>query len=143
MSARTDIRNAIGNAITGAAVVVTANLLKGRDRTIASVSFPACAVYAVNENIEVRSLAPNNRVQYRTLEVNVDYFTAVTGSTILDDLLDTASSSVETAVLADVTLGGACRDLHLTRVNYVIEPDEERQWGVARHTFNAIYLTTD
>ena len=143
MSQRTNIRNAIGNAITGAAVVVTANLIKGRDKTIASTSFPSCAVYAVTEDIEVRSLAPNNRVQYRTLDVNVDYFTAVTGSTILDDLLDTGSAAVEAAVLADVTLGGNCRDLHLTNVNYVIEPDEERQWGVARHTFKAIYLTTD
>lgn len=143
MSSRTNIRNAIGNAITGSAVVVTANLLRGRDRTIASTSFPACAVYAVNEDIEIRSLAPSDRVQYRTLEVAVDYFTAVTGSTILDDLLDNGSAAVEAAVLADVTLGGACRDLHLTRVNYVIEPDEERQWGVARHTFQAIYLTND
>jgi hypothetical protein len=143
MSSRTSIRNAIGNAITGAGVVVTANLLRGRDRTLASTSFPACAVYAVTEDIEVTSLAPSNRVQYRTLEVSVDYFTAVTGSTILDDLLDTGSAAVEAAVLADVTLGGACRDLHLTRVNYVIEPDEERQWGVARHTFQAIYLTQD
>jgi len=25
----------------------------------------------------------------------------------------------------------------------VIEPDEERRWGVARHTFSCIYLTTD
>jgi hypothetical protein len=143
MSTRTDIRNAIGNAITGASVVPTANLLRGRDRTLQSVSFPSCAVYAVTEDVEVRSLAPNNRVQYRTLEVSVDYFTAVTASTILDDLLDTGSAAVESAVLADVTLGGVCRDLHLTRVNYVIEPDEERQWGVARHTFQAIYLTTD
>ena len=143
MSSRTNIRNAIGNAITVALVVPTANLLRGRDRTIASTSFPACAVYAVNEDVEIRSLAPSDRVQYRTLEVAVDYFTAVTGSTILDDLLDTGSAAVEAAVLADVTLGGACRDLHLTRVNYVIEPDEERQWGVARHTFQAIYLTND
>jgi hypothetical protein len=143
MSQRTNIRNAIGSAITSAAVVPTENLLRGRDRTIASVSFPACAVYAVNESIEVKSLAPNNRVQYRTLDVNVDYFTSVTGTTILDDLLDTGSAAVEAAVLADVTLGGNCRDLHLTSVNYVIEPDEERQWGVARHQFRAIYLTTD
>lgn len=143
MSARTNIRNAIGNAITGASVVPTANLLRGRDRTIASTSFPACAVYAVNEDVEIRTLAPNYREQYRTLEVSVDYFTAVTGTTILDDLLDNASSAVEAAVLADVTLGGNCRDLHLTRVQYVIEPDEERQWGVARHTFQAIYLTQD
>ena len=86
MSARTNIRNAIGNAITGAAVVPTANLVRGRDRTLASTSFPACAVYAVTEDVEIRTLAPNYREQYRTLEVSVDYFTAVTGTTILDDL---------------------------------------------------------
>lgn len=143
MSARTDIRNAIGNALTISGVISPSNLLRGRDRTIASTSFPACAVYAVNEDVEIRTLAPNYREQYRTLEVSVDYFTAVTGTTILDDLLDNGSSSVEAAVLADVTLGGNCRDLHLTRVQYVIEPDEERQWGVARHTFQAIYLTQD
>lgn len=143
MSQRTNIRNAIGSAITGAAVVPTANLLRGRDRTITSVSFPACAVYAVTEAVEVQSLAPNNRVQYRTLDVNVDYFIKQSGSTILDDLLDTGSAAVEAAVLADVTLGGNCRDLHLTSVNYVIEPDEDFQWGVARHQFRAIYLTTD
>lgn len=143
MSTRTNIRNAIGSAITGAAVVPTANLIRGRDQTLTSTSFPACAVYAVAEQIEVRTLAPNHRDQYRMLDVNVDYFISVTASTILDDLLDTGSAAVEAAVLADVTLGGACRDLHLTSVNYVIEPDEERQWGVARHTFKAIYLTTD
>ena len=75
----------------------------------------------------------------------VEYFTAeVAGSTtIIDDLFDTGSAAVEAAVLADVTLGGVCDDLLLTSVDYVIEPDEERRWGVARHTFSCIYLTTD
>lgn len=145
MSTRTDIRNAIGTKLTQASVVPTANLLRGRNNTISSPSFPSAAVYAVDEQIEVRTLAPSNRTQYRTLQVMVDYFTAeVDGSTtIIDDLFDTGSAAVEAAVLADVTLGGVCRDLHLTSVQYVIEPDEERRWGVARHTFSAIYLTTD
>jgi hypothetical protein len=145
MSTRTQIRNAVGNALTGAGVVVTANLLKGRNNTIASVSFPSAAVYATTEQIEVRSLAPSNRVQYRQLQVLVDYFVseATPVVTIIDDLFDSGSAAIEAAVLADVTLGGVCRDLHLTTVEYVIEPDEDRRWGVARHTFNCIYLTTD
>lgn len=145
MSTRTSIRNAIGSALTSTGVVVTANLLRGRNNPIASVSFPAAAVYAVNEQIEVRTLSPANRDQYRQLQVMVDYFVseAVPVVTIIDDLFDTGSAAVEAAVLADVTLGGVCRDLHLTSVEYVIEPDEDRRWGVARHTFNAIYLTTD
>lgn len=143
MSTRTDIRNAVGTALTTALVVPTANILRGRNNTIASVSFPSAAVYAVNEQIEVRTLGPSNRTQYRQLQLVVDYFTVESGTYLIDDLFDTGSAAVEAAVLSDVTLGGACRDLHLTNVEYVIEPDEDRRWGTARHTFNCIYLTND
>jgi len=144
MSTRTLIRNAIGARLTaGGAVVPTASLLRGRNNTLTSGSFPAAAVYAVEEQIEVRSLAPANRTQYRRLTVCVDYFTAQTSVTIIDDLFDTGSAAVEAAVLADVTLGGVTDDLHLTSVQYVVEQDEDRRWGVARHTFTAIYLTQD
>ena len=143
MSTRTNIRTATANALTGASVVVTANILKGRNNTIASVSFPSAAVYAVQEQVEVRSLSPSNRVQYRQLSLMVDYFIAESGTYLIDDLFDTGSAAVEAAVLADPTLGGVCSDLHLTAVDYVQEPDEDRRWGVARHTFNCIYLTQD
>ncbi len=143
MSTRTNIRTATANALTGALVVPTANILKGRNNTIASISFPAAAVYAVSEQIEVRTLGPSNRTQYRQLQLVVDYFIAESGTYLIDDLFDTGSAAVEAAVLADVTLGGQCRDLHLTSVDYVIEPDEDKRFGTARHTFNCIYLTTD
>ena len=143
MSTRTSIRNAIGTALTTAGVVVTANLIRGRNNTIASVSFPSAAVYAINEQIEVRTMPIGRGEQFRQLQVVVDYFTAQTSATIIDDLFDTGSAAVEAAILADPTLGGACRDTHLTSVDYVIEPDEDKRWGVARHTFNCIYLTTE
>ena len=143
MSTRTDIRNAIGTALTTAGVVVTANLIRGRNNTIASASFPSAAVYAINEQIEIRSMPIGLGTQFRQLQVMVDYFTAQTSTTIIDDLFDTGSAAVEAAILADPTLGGKCRDTHLTSVDYVIEPDEDKRWGVARHTFNCIYLTTE
>jgi hypothetical protein len=143
MITRTQIRTNTATALTTALVVPTANILRGRNNTIASISFPSAAVYAVNEQIEVRSLGPSNRTQYRQLQLMVDYFTAESGTYLIDDLFDTGSAAVEAAVLADVTLGGVCRDLHLTNVEYMIEPDEDRRWGTARHTFNCIYLTND
>ncbi len=143
MSTRTNIRNATANALTGALVVPTANILRGRNNTIASVSFPSAAVYAVSEQIEVRTLGPSNRTQYRQLQLVVDYFTVESGTYLIDDLFDTGSAAVEAAVLADVTLGGQCQDLHLTSVEYTIEPDEDRRFGAARHTFNCIYFSTD
>lgn len=143
MSTRTNIRNAIGTALTSAGVVVTANLIRGRNNTIASVSFPSAAVYAINEQIEIRSMQIGSGEQFRQLQVMVDYFTAQTSATIIDDLFDTGSAAVEAAILSDPTLGGTCRDTHLTSVDYVIEPDEDKRWGVARHTFNCIYLTIE
>ena len=71
MSTRTNIRTATANALTGALVVPTANILRGRNNTIASISFPAAAVYAVSEQIEVRTLGPSNRTQYRQLQLIV------------------------------------------------------------------------
>ena len=68
---------------------------------------------------------------------------AESGTYLIDDLFDTGSAAVEAAVLADVTLGGQCQDLHLTSVEYTIEPDEDRRFGSARHTFNCIYFSTD
>jgi len=143
MSTRTSIRTAIANALTGAGVVVTANILKGKNNTISGLNFPSAAIYAVNEQIEVRTLSPNYRQQYRQLQVCVDYFIAETASNLIDDLFDTGSAAVESSVLADVTLNGICSDLHLTSVEYMIEPDENTRWGCARHNFNCIYLTTD
>ena len=143
MITRTQIRTNTATALTTALVVPTANILRGRNNTIASISFPSAAVYAVNEQIEVRSLGPSNRTQYRQLQLMVDYFTAESGTYLIDDLFDTGSAAVEAAVLADVTLGGVCRDTHLTGVEYMIEADEDRRWGTARHTFNCIYLTND
>ena len=143
MSTRTQIRTNTATALTAALVVPTANILRGRNNTIASVSFPSAAVYAVTEQIEVRTLGPSNRTQYRQLQLMVDYFTAESGTYLIDDLFDTGSAAVEAAVLADVTLGGVCRDTHLTQVEYMIEADEDRRWGTARHTFNCIYLTND
>ena len=83
------------------------------------------------------------RTQYRQLQLVVDYFIAESGTYLIDDLFDTGSAAVEAAVLADVTLGGVCQDTHLTGVDYVIEPDEDRRFGTARHTFNCIYFSTD
>jgi hypothetical protein len=143
MSTRTDIRNAAATALTGALVVPTANILRGRNNTIASISVPAAAIYAVTEQIDVRTLGPSNRTQYRQLQLMVDFFTVESGTYLIDDLFDTGSAAVEAAMLADVTLGGKCDDLHLTNVEYVIEPDEDKRFGTARHTFNCIYLTTD
>jgi hypothetical protein len=105
MSTRTQIRTNTATALTTALVVPTANILRGRNNTIASVSFPSAAVYAVTEQIEVRTLGPSNRTQYRQLQLMVDYFTAESGTYLIDDLFDTGSAAVEAAVLADVTSG--------------------------------------
>jgi hypothetical protein len=141
MSTRTDIRtNAAAALVTSA--VAGSRVIQGRANTLDGSVFPVVYLYAIREQIETQTLRPTNREQYRRLELIVDYYDAQTSpTTVIDNQFDTASATIETALLADPTLGGVCGDCLLTNVDYVIDPDEDKRWGCARHTFQIIYTT--
>lgn len=141
MSTRTDIRtNAAAALVTSA--VAGSRVIQGRANTLDGSVFPVVYLYAIREQIETQTLRPTNREQYRRLELIVDYYDVQTSTaTVIDNQFDTASATIEAALLADPTLGGVCGDCLLTNVDYVIDPDEDKRWGCARHTFQIIYTT--
>lgn len=141
MSTRTTVRtNAAAALVTSA--VAGSRVYQGRANTLDGSVFPVVYLYAVREQIETQTLRPANREQYRRLELIVDYYDVQSSpSTVIDNQFDTASATIETAMLADPTLAGAVGDCILTDVAYVIDPDEDKRWGCARHTFQIIYVT--
>ena len=141
MSTRTTVRtNAAAAVVTSA--VAGSREYQGRANTLDGTVFPVVYIYAVREQIETQTIRPTNREQYRRLELIVDYYDVQTSTaTVIDNQFDTASAAIETAMLADPTLAGACGDCLLTNVDYVIDPDEDKRWGCARHTFQIIYTT--
>ena len=141
MSTRTDIRTNAA-AILVAASIAGSRVYQGRGNTLDGAVFPVIYLYAVKEEIETQTLRPTQREQYRKLELMVDYYDVQTSAgTVIDNQFDTASLSIETAMLADPTISAAAGDCLLTNVEYMIEPDEDRRWGCARHTFSIVYLT--
>ena len=72
----------------------------------------------------------------------VDYYDVQTSVTaVIDNQFDTASAAIESALVSDPTLAGTVADCLLTNVDYVIDHDEDRRWGCARHTFQIVYIT--
>ena len=141
MSTRTDVRaNAAAAIVTSA--VAGSRVYQGRANTLDGSVFPVVYLYAVREQVETQTLRPTNREQYRRLELIVDYYDVQSSpTTVIDNQFDTASATIETAMLADPTLSGVCGDCLLTNIEYVIDPDEDKRWGCARHTFQIIYVT--
>lgn len=141
MSTRTTIRtNAAAAVVTSA--VAGSRVYQGRANTLDGSVFPVVYIYAIREQIETQTIRPTNREQYRRLELIVDYYDVQTSTaTVIDNQFDTASAAIEVAMLADPTLSGAAGDCLLTNVDYVIDPDEDKRWGCARHTFQVIYTT--
>ena len=140
-STRTDLRTAAAVVLVNSAVAGS-RVIQGRANTLDGTVFPVVYLYAVREQIETQTIRPTNREQYRRLELIVDYYDVQTStSTVIDNQFDTASAAIEVAMMADPTFGGVVSDCLLTNVEYVIEPDEDKRWGCARHTFQVIYIT--
>lgn len=141
MSTRTLARTAAALAVV-TANVAGSRVYQGRANTLDGSQFPVVYLYAVREVIETQTMMPSPREQYRRLDLMVDYYDVQTSLTaVIDNQFDTASAAIESALVSDPTLAGTVADCLLTNVDYVIDPDEERSWGCARHTFQIIYIT--
>jgi hypothetical protein len=141
MSTRTLARTAAALAVV-TANVAGSRVYQGRANTLDGAQFPVVYLYAVRETIETQTMMPSPREQYRKLELMVDYYDVQTSVTaVIDNQFDTASAAIESALVSDPTLAGTVADCLLTNVDYVIDPDEDRRWGCARHTFQIVYIT--
>jgi hypothetical protein len=141
MSTRTLARTAAALAVV-TANVAGSRVYQGRANTLDGAQFPVVYLYAVREVIETQTMMPSPREQYRRLDLMVDYYDVQTSVTaVIDNQFDTASAAIESALVSDPTLAGTVADCILTNVDYVIDPDEDRRWGCARHTFQIVYIT--
>ena len=132
--ARTQIRDAIVARITGL-TTTGASVFKSRVFPIDDSPLPALVVYTNDEENTNASMG-YPRLQQRQVEVFVEGYAKSTGQ--VDDLLDTIAKEVETAISADITLGGKCRDCYITHTALQLQ-DGDKNVGVVRMTWLAFY----
>lgn len=138
---RTQIVTAIASAVTGLATTGWRVFVQRRypaDET----RLPCLLIYRASEVSEVAEMGRPPREMMRTVDVSIE---AVASGASADDTLDTIASQVETALAADITLGGLARDAVCVGWQSGPVSDEQgrKQIASARQTVRVTYFTTD
>ena len=136
-------RRAIVNAAAAACDLLAttgARVYPGRSWPLTAESAPYLLIYARQEQSASATMRGSARKLMRTCTLFVEGIE--TGVVDTDEVLDTIAEEVETAIAADHTLGGTCKELLLTQTDInVTEDDSARRIGVVRLTFTVTYLT--
>lgn len=143
---RKTIRDRMKTAITGngpAAALVGSRVIIGRDNITDSTEWPCVFIIPLRDETDTHTMSVS-RQQRRRMTVALEYWLKVASdSTPVEDDIDNGADILTTAVLADTTLAGACADIVLTSLDYVVEGREELRYGTGRITFVVTYFTRE
>lgn len=136
---RKKIRDSVVTAVTGL-TTTGANVYRTRVYPLASGKLPGLAVYTSSES-SINETVTIPRTKSRTLELVVEGY--VSGTTNLDNTLDTIAVEVEEALVADVTRGGLAKDTQLISTETELIGEGEKVAGLIRLTFEIMYSTLE
>lgn len=136
--ARQQIREAVAAAVTGLATTGT-SVKQSRIYPLDDAKLPGLAVFTTEEAVddEQSSISSGGITQTRNLDVVVEGYAKINDT--LDDTLDTIAAEVETAIHADLTLGGLVKHIELTGTDITLAGEGEKMAGVVKLTFDAMY----
>ncbi len=112
---KTQIRDAVaasgvlGNLTTTGARVFLARPEEKPLQAATPTELPGLCIYTDEEELELGTLSRSGRRMIRTLQLKIRGYVQASGD--IDKSTDTITKEVETAMAADVTLGGKCKDL--------------------------------
>ena len=132
---RKQIRDAVTTLITGLTTTTT-HVFPSRVYDLEETDLPGLLLYTKDEASGPQTMSIPRSLE-RNLEVVVDGVAKSNAG--LDDTLDTIIKEVETAIAADVTLGGLVKDITLTLIEIGLTGNAQNPTGNARMTFTANY----
>jgi hypothetical protein len=133
---RKQIRDAAATVL-GNLTTTSTRVYPSRVHELQDNELPGLRLYTQNEDIEPMTMGPS---LMRNLELVVE--ACVKKSDTYDDDMDLVCKEVEVALAAAATLSGKCKDVILRRTEIEFDDKGEKPVGVARMTFNVVYMTT-
>lgn len=135
---REQIRDA---AVTACTSLTTTGARVYRERLyqLRAADLPGLRIYCGAESVEPDRLGASHG-QQRDMDLIVEGVARATSD--LDETLDDICAEVETALAADITLGGKCKVLYLAGIDDPEQSDESDQpTGLVRLKFRVQYRT--
>lgn len=108
------------------------------DYAMQAAELPGLRVYTKDETVEIITTGPLRRRE-RTIELIVE--ACVKATSAYDDTVDLICKEVETALDADISLGGLCKDITPTAFSLDIDGAADQPVAVGRMTFAVRYYT--
>lgn len=129
------IRSNIVTAVTGLAATGS-RVYQTRIYPLEQSKLPGLCVYTRSESTDYVTVSYPRR-QERTLDVVIEIYAS--GTSNLDNTLDTVSAQVEEALYADVTRGGYAKDTKVIAFEADFDGSGEQPVGVGRLTVQVVY----
>jgi len=140
--ARTSIRTAIANAVTGL-TTTGANVFMNPMYLISTFELPALRVFVGRDSEVVNGdQAQMGNITWRELSVTVEAVarTSATDTTVAD-VLDNICAEVETAIMGDSALAARVVDVQLASTTIQTDDEAEEPTGVATMDWRVVYRT--
>lgn len=134
---RKQIRDTVVAALTGL-TTTGAEVYAGRTRPLSADHAPTLLVYAVSERSEIHSQGGK---LLRDLTLAIEG--RVMSAGVPDDTLDTIAFEVETAMMADPSLGALTLEVTLTSTRIATQSPGENQAGEIRLEYRVLYRTAE
>lgn len=136
---RKQIRDAAKTALTGLTTTgARVYATRPDEQPLQSSELPGLRVFTKDETVEVITTGPLRRRE-RLLELVVEACVRETSG--YDDDVDLIAKEVETALDADVSLGGLCQDIKPVSFSLEVDAAGEQPVAVGRMTFQVRYYT--
>jgi len=129
---RNQIRDAIVAAVSNLTTTQT-RVYKTRVFAMTDDNIPGLTIYTENETSQDISLG-FPRLQRRTVTGIIEAYGKLASG--VEDQLDTICKEVEIAIAADPTLGGKCKEIHITQTDIKFD-DLDKAIGCAALTWQA------
>ena len=133
---RKAIRDRVVTVCTGLTTTST-RVHKSRLYPLASGKLPALAIYALSEVSEAVTIGSPK--YHRNLDIAIDAMAEANAN--VDDTLDLICEEVETAIGADRTLNGLCKEATLVSTDIELSAEGEKPVGIARLVYRVTYRT--
>lgn len=136
---RKQIRDAIKVKLTGLASTAS-NVFADRVYKMGDEELPAINIMSELEQNQAESIG-FPRLQSRDFNVSINGYAKSNSN--LDDVLDQICLEVETALAADISLGGLCKDLQLISTTPFFDGEGEKPRGAINMLWLASYRVVE
>lgn len=141
---RDQIMDALATLLTGL-TTTGSRVYVDRDadsEPLSAAELPGITIQQVDESVQALTLGQPRHLE-RYLNVQIDAFVKLTTSTLARKQLNLIDKEIQTAIAGSLSLGGVCKYVTATQVDFSTAGDTDKPQSRARMNYQVFYMFTE